>query len=404
MADHNDVVVLGTGNAAMGTVGVVHESEAAALSNDTAALAATRRPTTRANHLPGYIYTSPEIFRREKEEIFLRDWLCVARVEEFATPGDYMTFRILDEPIVITRNEAGELGAFANVCRHRGVEVASGQGNTNEFSCPYHGWLYDLDGRLVGAPYMKEAAGFDPKSCRLDSLRLDTWAGWVFINFDDDAMPLAEFVTEFENDFGWLGQEDCQLTEKFEMEFDCNWKLIVENLLDFYHVAALHQDTIGHGFDVALMPLNNKPKGRFSSFYERVSPMPGGKPLLDVLPALASKPAPEMVNSVGFLPPNFNLIFRPDYVRPFIIWPLSPAKCKLIAYPLFPREAFDKPGFAAAVESYRVLHEATLVEDLEMVRSLQNACDSRNFVPGRISTMEAAVHNTLTWYLDRMFG
>ena len=82
-----------------------------------------------------------------------------------------MTFRILDEPIVITRNEAGELGAFANVCRHRGVEVASGQGNTNEFSCPYHGWLYDLDGRLVGAPYMKEAAGFDPKSCRLDSLR-----------------------------------------------------------------------------------------------------------------------------------------------------------------------------------------------------------------------------------------
>jgi choline monooxygenase len=404
VVDRNDVAVLGTDNAAMGTAGVVRESEAADLPNDTAAFVATRRPTNQANHLPGYVYTSPEIFQREKEKIFLKDWLCVARAEELAKPGDYMTLRIFGEPIVVTRNKNGELGAFANVCRHRGVEVASGQGNTDEFSCPYHGWLYDLDGRLVGAPYMKEAEGFAPGSCRLDSLRLDSWAGWVFINFDRDAMPLAAFITEFENDFGWLRQEDCLLTEKLEMEFDCNWKLIVENLLDFYHVAALHQDTIGQGFDVALMPLNNKPQGRFSSFFERPSPMPGGRPLLDVMPALAGKPEPELVNCIGFLPPNFNLIFRPDYVRPFIIWPLSPTKCKLIGYPLFPRDAYDKPGFAAAVESYRELHEATLIEDLEMVKSLQNACDSRNFVPGRMSTIEAAVHNTLNWYLDRMFG
>ena len=377
-------------------------SKALTLSEQNPEFAATREPTSRANHLPGYVYTSLEIYWREKEEIFLKDWLCVARSEELANPGDYMTFRVYDEPIVVTRNKGGDLCAFANVCRHRGVEVASGQGNTEEFSCPYHGWLYDLDGRLVGAPYMKEAQGFDPNSCRLDPLRLDTWAGWVFVNFDPDAAPLSEFVTEFENDFGWLRQEDCLLTRKFEMEFDCNWKLIVENLLDFYHVAALHQDTIGHGFDVSLMDLDNKPDGRFSSFYERVSPMPGGKPLLDLLPALEGKSG--TLNSVGFLPPNFNLIFRPDYVRPFLIWPLSPAKCKLVGYPLFPKESFDKPGFAEAVEIYHQLHEATLVEDLEMVKSLQNACDSRNFVPGRMSKVEGAVHNTLNWYLDRMFA
>ena len=366
--------------------------------------ATTRKPTTRAHHLPGYIYTSPEIFEREKREIFLKDWLCVGRTEELANPGDFMTFRVIDEPIIITRNDAGELCAFANVCRHRGVEVASGSGNAREFSCPYHGWLYDLDGRLVGAPYMKEAAGFDPASCRLDPVRLDTWAGWIFVTFDTHAAPLAEFVAVPEKDFGWLRQEDCRVAKKFEMEFDCNWKLIVENLLDFYHVAALHQDTIGRGFDVTEMPLDNKPDGRFSSFFERISPMPGGKPLLDVLPALPANDKPATLNSVGFLPPNLNLIFRPDYMRPFVIWPLTTTRCKLIGYPLFPKEAFDKPGFEEAAETYHQLHVATLAEDLDMVKSLQNACDSRNFVPGRMSKVEATVHNTLNWYLDRMFG
>ena len=365
------------------------------------AFAEVRRPTARARHLPGYIYTSAEIYRREKEEIFLKDWLCIAREEELAAPGDYMALRILEEPVLLTRNRVGELGAYANVCRHRGVEVAAGAGNAQGFRCPYHGWRYDLDGRLVGAPYMP-AGAFDPASCRLDPLRLDRWAGWVFVNFDAGAAPLADFVAEFDRDFGWLGQADCRLAEKHEMVFDCNWKLIVENLLDFYHVAALHQDTIGQGFDVTRMPLNNRADGRFSSFFERESPMPGGKPLLDPLPALAG--GSEKLNSVGFLPPNFNVIFRPDYVRPFVIWPLAPDRCRLVAYPLFAREAVDRPGFAAAARAYRELHEATLVEDLEMVKSLQNACGSRNFVPGRMSKVEAAVHNTLIWYVDRMFG
>lgn len=368
----------------------------------TAEFAATRLPTSLANHLPGHVYTSEDIYKREKDEIFLKDWLCVARAEELDTPGDYMTLRIFDEPIVIIRNQCGELGAYANVCRHRGVEIASGAGNTDTFSCPYHGWLYDLDGHLVGAPYMKQASGFDPASCRLDSIQLDTWAGWVFVNFDAGAEPLSKFVAEFENDFGWLAQEECRLAEKHEMTFECNWKLIVENLLDFYHVATLHQETIGQGFDVTLMDMNNKADGRFSCFYERKSPMGRGKPLLDPLPALAGRSA--NLNSVGHLPPNFNIIFRPDYVRPFVIWPLAPDRCKVVAFPLFPKEALNKPGFAEAARTYRELHEATLVEDLEMVKSLQNACSSRNFVPGRMSKVEAAVHNTLNWYLDRMFG
>ena len=95
-----------------------------------------RSALNRARHLPGYIYTSAEIFQREKENIFMKDWLCVARVEEVEKPGDFMTFRIMDEPAVVARDRDGKLNAFANVCAHRGVEVASGEGNAEEFTCP----------------------------------------------------------------------------------------------------------------------------------------------------------------------------------------------------------------------------------------------------------------------------
>src|SRR3546814_16683515 len=93
----------------------------------------------------------------------------MCRVEQFSEPGDYEALRIFNRPIVIARDKTGKLNAFYNMCRHRGVEVADGKGNTKLFKCPYHGWTYDLNGNLVGAAYMKESEGFVEKECRLRS-------------------------------------------------------------------------------------------------------------------------------------------------------------------------------------------------------------------------------------------
>ena len=143
----------------------------------------TKAPIARARHVPGYIYDSPEVFELEKEKIFMKDWLCVARVEEVEKPGDFMTFRIMGEPVVVTRDHDGHLNAFFNICAHRGVEVASGEGNTKEFMCPYHGWSYDLNGKLTGAAFMQEAETFEPTTCRLPALRLGVWAGWIILAY-----------------------------------------------------------------------------------------------------------------------------------------------------------------------------------------------------------------------------
>jgi len=88
-----------------------------------------RAPLPRARHLPGHFYTSPEIYALEKEKIFRKEWLCVGRMEEIERPGDYLTFRVADEPLLVCRDENGQLNAFYNVCRHRGTEVACGRGN-----------------------------------------------------------------------------------------------------------------------------------------------------------------------------------------------------------------------------------------------------------------------------------
>ena len=95
-----------------------------------------RQPHERARHLPGYVYTSEALFLEEKRRIFMRDWLPVARVEELENPGDYQTYEIMGDPIIVARDEDGKLNAFSNICAHRGVEVAAGKGNTQHFRCP----------------------------------------------------------------------------------------------------------------------------------------------------------------------------------------------------------------------------------------------------------------------------
>ena len=357
-------------------------------------------PTDRARHVPGYIYSSPRIYELEKHNVFMKDWLCVARVEEIADPGDYMTFRIVDEPIVVARDPHGELNAFANVCRHRGVEVATGAGNTAEFSCPYHGWLYDLTGKLVGAPYMKEAAGFDPSQCALRPLRLDVWAGWVFVNFDLDAEPLDAFVSEFAADFDLLQQEDCRLADKLITDLDCNWKLINENIVDVYHFQVLHAQSFGGVIDGESFPFNTKRRGGYSSFFDASPTTPDGKTRFRRMPWIDDRP--DSFGCGGFLAPNLNLIARSDAVQPFVAWPMGPNRTRLITYTLFPAEFFDDPEFDTKLADYRKAMVTLIEEDRDMSNSLQRAMNTRNFTPGLMSRLETLVHNIIDAHLERI--
>ena len=350
----------------------------------------SRGDVSKAQHLPGYIYHSPEIYELENQKIFMKDWLVMARVEEFEKPGDYRTFRVMGEPVIICRDHNGAINAFANVCAHRGVEVASGEGNLEEFSCPYHGWLYDLQGKLVGAPYMKEAEGFDPENCRLKPLRSGTWAGWVFISFNDDAPSLESHVEWFDAAFGLFRMGDCRNTGKYVSEFDCNWKFVNENLMDVYHFQTLHVATFGAHLDGEKFKIGLTEKGDVNAFYKAAPTTPEAKTLVGKMPWFGDEIG-EDLGCMGHLSPQFHVFGRCDEITALIVEPLSSDRTRCTVYHLFPKERFDEPGFAEKAQIYYDFWIEILEEDRDMVQGMQHNMRAVQFSPGPMSILERTV-------------
>src|SRR5215467_1503750 len=146
---------------------------------DPSLYASTRRPVMEAQTLPPVAYTSQAFFDREVERVFRREWNFMGRVDQIPNPGDYFTVEYVGVPLIVVRDRAGTVRAFSNSCRHRGSMVAEGEGHCRAFACPYHGWVYGLDGGLLSASHMEQAAGFDPGRYGLVPLRLETWAGFL---------------------------------------------------------------------------------------------------------------------------------------------------------------------------------------------------------------------------------
>jgi Rieske 2Fe-2S family protein len=359
-----------------------------------------REPVQRAWHAPGQIYAGADVFALEKERIFMKDWLLLGREEEVEKPGDYFTHVVMGEPIIIARHDDGKVYVFYNQCRHRGVEVAEGSGNTNRFKCPYHAWAYELNGKLIGAPFMKEAEGFDPKNCALKPLKVGTWGGWIFASFNPEVGPLEDHVAFLEEEFGMLRMQDCRLARKFVLELNCNWKFVYENLLDNYHVGTLHAATIGRLQKSAERRFHLRPNGRLSVHYEAKTITPDGMSRIGKMPWLANES--DYFARTGFLPPNTTLLARCDYVRPFVHWPVAPDRTRSIAYFLFPQEKFDQPGFQENVEVYIEYMKKVLDEDRMMVESLQRAMKTRGYEPGPMSTKETSIHHLINYHLDRI--
>ena len=363
-------------------------------------LAPMRKPLATARHLPGYVYTSQEVLEREKERLFMTDWLMICREEEVESPGDYMTFRILGEPLLVCRDDDGELHAFANVCLHRGVEVASGSGNTKEFMCPYHGWLYDLTGHLVGAPYMKEAEGFDAAKCRLRPLRLATWGGFVFVCFDEATPPFATFAADFIREYAFLQPERCRLSKKIVLDLDCNWKFLIENVMDMYHAHTLHGQSFGQHTSYDDLKVTLFDRGGLRSDYASGPIAPDGKTLFGKMPWMEDKP--DDFALFGYMQPNTYIVCRVDQVRMLITWPTEPGKCQGLMYSLFPQEHFANPDFWDRADKYHTYLAYVLGEDSDMVRSLQRGMEAQAFEPGPLAGLEKAIHHFLNGYLDRM--
>lgn len=207
--------------------------------------AAAARPFTEAVAMPPAVYTSAAVAEAEMSRIFARDWVCVGRAESLKEAGDYLTYDLAGQPILVIRDRGGAIRAMSNVCLHRMSTLLEGSGQRRLIVCPYHAWTYDLDGRLRGAPYMDRNACFDRADLRLPQIRLEIWLGWILVTLNPDAAPVAETLADLADAVAPFGMET--YTELFREThvWDTNWKVLAENFMESYHLPACHAATIG---------------------------------------------------------------------------------------------------------------------------------------------------------------
>ena len=172
-------------------------------------------------------------------------WNFIGSADHIPKPGDYFTLNFAGTPLIILRDQDGALHAYVNTCRHRGSELLEGEGNCKLIVCPYHSWSYELNGRLRGAPEMEKTIQFDKSKNGLIPIRLDTWGGFIFVTFDNDAPSLQEFLGELPQKLAPYHLEEMALVRRKSYDIACNWKLFVEYPeRKSYHIATVHRSTI----------------------------------------------------------------------------------------------------------------------------------------------------------------
>jgi phenylpropionate dioxygenase-like ring-hydroxylating dioxygenase large terminal subunit len=363
--------------------------------------------TENAETLPPEIYTDEEFYRFEKQALFYREWLCVGREEWLGQAGDYFTCTHANEPLVIARDRAGRLQAMSSVCQHRAMLVAEGQGNTAAFVCPYHHWTYDLDGTLVNAPAMGRTCNFDKSKSGLPKLRLETWHGFIFVNFDPDAESLASRMGPLEPVVANYEFATLRGPAPAQHEFAWNWKIQFENNNDGYHANRLHKGL--HDYvpsSLASFPEVPRDTAGYyrlnGSLHPNASFNPTEKSLFPVFPKLSD----EEQNRLLFvnLPPSLSLVVLNDVVIYLIMDARSAGKHGLTFGSLYLPAALEDPAF----EEKRAINDdytANIVgQDLHVDLLIQQGLGSKFAPRGRYSWQEDAQRQFNQWLVDRYWA
>ncbi|HEY2214958.1 MAG TPA: aromatic ring-hydroxylating dioxygenase subunit alpha, partial [Acidimicrobiales bacterium] len=194
----------------------------------------------------GDLYTDDRVLKREQARVFASSWSLVAATEEVQEPGSYLTGTIAGAPIAVVRDRDGTLRAFHNVCRHRGITLLEGAGTLGRFmTCPYHQWSYGLDGDLARVPQETEQfAGLDKCSLGLHGAQIAEWSGMVFVNPALEAPDFSAAMAGLDERLNHFLSGPLTQVAKVEYEAACNWKLLVENHIDVYHLWYLHMQSL----------------------------------------------------------------------------------------------------------------------------------------------------------------
>jgi choline monooxygenase len=379
------------------------------------AIEAVSRPTIEATMLPPECYSDPVLYRRELERIFAHEWICVGRVDDVPEIGDFITATIGGDPVIVVRDGTGTIRAHLNVCRHRRCALVEGTGTVKTFRCPYHGWMYALDGTLRATPAFSATLNFDKADFPLMSVKLEVWDGFILVNLDDDAPPFADRVSDATR---WGAERyrmgEMVTTHRWEYQVGCNWKAYVENYTESYHIPWVHPET----FEL-LTPLK-----RWVEFPEisdqpwalQVGQTPGltfsdsGDALFSVSPELAGLPVEFDGMPVWLVFPTLMVIPTVDALIYYVAFPEGAEQTRVMVRVCIPPDAAaahfagEDPQTTAAAEEYVKNVSLFLEEDNVICEQQRVGLGSRRGATGRYCAHEGLVRQFDKWVADRAYG
>jgi glycine betaine catabolism A len=343
-------------------------------------------------------YTSDKVFEQEKERIFNTYWTCAGHQSRIPNPGDYFLFNLLGESLIILRDKDNQIRAFYNVCRHRGTRICeAAEGKfSNSIQCSYHAWTYGLDGKLIGAPFMKEVEGFRWEDYPLRAAPIELWEGFIFVHLGlpglsagtgEEPEPFAEMYAPLIGRLSQWNMGELKSHQRISYDLKSNWKYVIQNFNECYHCPTIHP--LLNKYANYTSAENDLVEGPFLGGFLSIT-SGGSMTVTGRTCAIPLGDLNENESQRGYyysILSNLLLNIHPDYVMFHLVFPESPGNSRVVSEWLFHPEATDQPYFRPQ-EAVDFWHETNL-QDWHVCELGQQGVESKAYTPGWYTPRES---------------
>ena len=343
-----------------------------------------RQFTEQARCLPAEAYTTEQFLDLERRTLFRNRWICIGLVDDVPGPGDAMPLEVAGTSVIMTRDPAGTVRVFHNYCRHRGLKILTeAVRGRSRFTCPYHAWTYALDGRLLRAPHFDGPGEHGARPVDgLARVRSAAWHRLVFVNLSGDAPEFADYIAPLERRWASYDLSTLRHAESRAYDIASNWKLAVENFIDYYHLPYVHKALNRYSAMEDHYPIREGDLF-FGQGNARYVPSDEATGRLPVFPDLAD--GQRSVSEAICLFPNLLVTLFDDNLRIILVEPNGAARCHERIEVFVSGDEAMAPELAPVRRALVERFQSFNVEDIAIVEGLQDAFATTAFDGGRLS-------------------
>ncbi len=381
----------------------------------------SRLPVDQASTLIPDAYTAADFFALEQEKIFATAWVAVGCLQQVKNPGDILVTEVAGRSILVMRDKTGKLGAFYNVCRHRGSKLLEKSCNIKNLHCPYHAWVYGLDGQCLGTSmfrnekivdtvpsnegetYLSDTSLFDKKNYGLLPLSVQTWGFLVFVNLSTKTTPLEEWLGDIPQKFQSHVLENWEIFGEKNYDVASNYKLIEENFMEYYHLPFVHPELT----NVSRMEDHHRSQG--AGMYTGMLTTPVSRDVdsvwLNLPPAHGlNKEHLEAAYHICIFP-NVTITILPNHAFCMITDPICANQTRERTFLLSPPGTLDNESHTSMFLELVKFWDMVNTQDLGIVERVQQGLSNTAFTGGRMCPkFEEPLHRYQNWVADRMCG